>query len=99
LGGGFGKGIHNLLEAAVYGKPVVFGPKHQKFHEAGGLIAAGGGFSVQDASALNNKLISMLSREDTLRAAGEAAEEYVSINAGATQKVMNYLTERQLIKS
>jgi 3-deoxy-D-manno-octulosonic-acid transferase len=99
LGGGFGKGIHNLLEAAVYGKPVVFGPKHQKFHEAGGLIAAGGGFSVQDASALNNMLISMLSREDALRAAGEAAEEYVSNHAGATQKVMNYLSERQLIKS
>ncbi len=99
LGGGFGKGIHNLLEAAVYGKPVVFGPKHQKFHEAGGLIAAGGGFSVHDASALNNMLISMLSREDALRAAGEAAEEYVSNHAGATQKVMNYLSERQLIKS
>ncbi|MBI1268755.1 MAG: 3-deoxy-D-manno-octulosonic acid transferase [Cryomorphaceae bacterium] len=98
LGGGFGKGIHNILEAAVYGKPVVFGPKHQKFHEAGGLIEAGGGFSVQDTKRLNDKLISLLGREDALFAAGKAAEEYVRKNAGATQKVMNYLTERQIIR-
>lgn len=99
LGGGFGKGIHNVLEAAVYGKPVIFGPNHQKFHEARGLIASGGGFSVSSSSELNDKIINLLSDVEGCTSAGQAAARYVCSNAGATQKVMNYLTERQLIKS
>ena len=46
VGGGFSKGIHNTLEAAVYGKPVLFGPNYEKFKEAIGLIETGGGFCI-----------------------------------------------------
>lgn len=84
IGGGFGSGIHNINEAAVYGIPVVFGPNNSKFREARELIAAGGGFEVTDhatASAILDTLCDDTARRE---AAGKAAGQYISRNIGAS---------------
>lgn len=91
IGGGFGAGIHNTLEAAVYGIPVLFGPKYHKFKEAKDLIAVGGGFTVDGASSFDSKMDELLTNPEALDAAGRAAGEFVSKNAGATGMVLNKL--------
>lgn len=92
IGGGFGTGIHNTLEAAVYGIPVLFGPKYHKFKEAKDLIAVGGGVSVADASAFRAKMDEWLTYREVLDAAGEAAGSFVSRHAGATDKILKEIT-------
>lgn len=89
VGGGFGAGIHNLPEAAVYGIPVIFGPNHVKFREASGLIKAGGGFSIGDKEDFDN-LMSDFTHSPQLRvSAGENAKKYISNDAGATRKTLD----------
>lgn len=98
VGGGFGDdGIHNTLEAAVYGKPVLFGPVYEKFAEARGLVACGGAFPVEQALELETKLDELFSNEETRRLAGEAAGNYVRINRGATQQIMEKIYEKRLL--
>jgi 3-deoxy-D-manno-octulosonic-acid transferase len=87
VGGGFGKGIHNLLEAAVYGIPALFGPAHHRFKEAAELIDRGGGFSVSDANALNVQLDEWLQNPSLLQSAGQSAANFVNSHAGATRIV------------
>lgn len=90
IGGGFGAGIHNTLEAAAYGCPVIFGPNYHKFQEAKDLIALGAGFSINhkdELSAVFETLNSVATRE----AAGEKAKSYVQANAGATDKILAHL--------
>ena len=87
IGGGFGVGIHNVLEAAVYGIPVVFGTNYQKFREARELIQSGGGFSVASATEFNEKMQSFSIYPDILNAAGKDAGNYVSRNGGATDVI------------
>ena len=89
IGGGFGKSIHNTLEAAVYGIPVVFGPMYQKFNEALGLIDCKGGFGVHDANELQTVLNELLNNEAYRKTAGERAGEFVRSNTGATQKILD----------
>lgn len=84
VGGGFGVGIHNTLEAAVYGMPVVFGPNHQAFREALGLLAAGGAATIATAEEYDAVMSRWMTDADALRSAGEKAGEYVQQNAGAT---------------
>lgn len=86
VGGGFGDGIHNVNEAAVYGIPVLFGPKHKKFKEATDLIACGGGFSFESRAELEKLLDSMLHDAGKRKAAGEKAGKYIKRNLGATDK-------------
>jgi 3-deoxy-D-manno-octulosonic-acid transferase len=88
IGGGFGKGIHNILEAAAFGLPVVFGPNYHKFNEAKELILKGGAFSVTSSDGLKNK-IDLLNQPDVLKMAAFAAKNYVSSNAGATEKIIS----------
>lgn len=95
VGGGFGKGIHNTLEAAVYGIPVLFGPRYGKFREAADLIASGGGFSVANGEAFDARMDVLLSSADALHAAGEAAGRFVSRNAGATDRILAWLSAHQ----
>lgn len=90
IGGGFGRGIHNTLEAAVYGIPVIFGPKYQKFKEAKGLIACGGGFSVENETAFSTCMDRFIANQDQRRESGLIAEKYVHQNAGATQKILSF---------
>lgn len=88
VGGGFGKSIHNILEAAVYGIPVIFGPKFQKFKEAKDLIAVGGAFTIPDAGSFQKKMDELINSPDLLHAAGHQAGEFVRCNAGATDKIL-----------
>lgn len=91
VGGGFGKGIHNLLEAAVYGMPVLFGPKHQKFMEAAGLIEEKGGFCISTQEELNKLLDNFLCDPQFLQQSGENAGNFVKKRAGATQMILDEL--------
>lgn len=89
IGGGFGVSIHNTLEAAVYGIPVVFGPNNQKFLEAQGLKACHGGFEITDATGFETLMDRFLSDEAFLSASSKAAGDYVKDNAGALDKIMD----------
>lgn len=98
VGGGFGAdGIHNVLEAAVYGKPVLFGPVFEKFHEAKGLVEAGGGFSVSHAVELEKLLDEFFENREKLEKAGNAAGDFVRRNCGATEKILTYVKENRLL--
>lgn len=88
IGGGFGAGIHNTLEAAVWNVPVVFGPNYHKFREARDLIAEGGGFSINNYDELRKQFDSLLN--DT--SSGLRAGRYVQANTGATSLIINQLT-------
>ena len=89
IGGGFGVSIHNTLEAAVYGIPVIFGPENQKFREAQGLKACGGGIEIHGSDDFNRLMDRFLSDKAYLEEAGRQAGAYVSDNAGALQKIMD----------
>ena len=91
IGGGFGVGIHNTLEAAVYGIPVVFGPKYQKFMEAKQLIEAQGAFSISNYEELGSLFDRFLTYEHFHRETGSNAGFYVTNNAGATDKVLSMI--------
>lgn len=92
VGGGFGAGIHNLLEPAAFGVPVIFGPKHQKFREAGELISNGGAWSINDQAGLSAKITALLDIPDLHAGASAAAGNYVKNNAGATRVIGEYLS-------
>ncbi|MBO4307016.1 MAG: 3-deoxy-D-manno-octulosonic acid transferase [Bacteroidales bacterium] len=94
IGGGFGKGIHNILEAAVFGCPVCFGPNYQKFQEANNLIATGGAMSYSDASTLNEILREWLDNEESYCRARAACNKYISENLGATKKIIDKTEEK-----
>ena len=88
VGGGFGAGVHNLLEAAVYGMPVFFGPNNRKFREAQKLKECGGGLEILSYEDFEAKMDIFDADENLLAQAGAAAEEYVGGNSGATQKLL-----------
>ena len=85
IGGGFGVGIHNTLEAAVYGMPVVFGPSYRKFREAKDLISCGGGFSVCNYEELKKVFDTLLV---DCQSAGKQAGDYVAAHSGATERIL-----------
>lgn len=91
VGGGFGAGIHNINEAAVYGIPVLFGPRHAKFKEAGDLIAAGGAVSIADRDSCAAVLDRWLSDRSARAAAGQASASYIAGSVGASDKIYNDL--------
>ncbi len=98
VGGGFGDdGVHNVLEAAVYGKPVVFGPVYEKFDEATGLINDEGGISINGPLSLEHVLNKLLSDETERIRRGKAANDYVLANAGASKKIIQYVQEKRLL--
>ncbi len=91
IGGGFSKGIHNILEAATFGLPVVFGPKYKKFREACDLIHEGGAFPVHSPDELENTLLRLISDAKLLEKASLASKVYVKNNRGATQLIVNQI--------
>ena len=100
VGGGFSKdGIHNILEAAVWGKPVLFGPNHQKFKEAEMLIKAGGGKSFTNENQLKTYIIEYFSDDAVNKKAAEAAQSFIINNRGATLKILGYIQENRLLTS
>lgn len=97
VGGGFGAdGVHNVLEAAVYGRPVVFGPVYDKYIEAVQLVAAGGGFAVATALELENQFNNLFDDEIRYKQACLAARNFVAENAGATEKIIGFIQEKRL---
>lgn len=88
IGGGFGAGIHNTLEAAVYGMPVLFGPRFQKFKEAKDLIAVGGAFTFDNAPAFASRMDTLLSTPEALQQSSQAAGHFVQSHGGATTTIL-----------
>jgi len=98
IGGGFGAGIHNTLEAATYGMPVIFGPKYHKFQEAVDLLELGSGFSISNEKELD-EVVSAMKNSEKLLKASVAAKDYVNQRSGATQIIMKYLETEKLLGS
>ena len=100
IGGGFNKsGIHNTLEAAVYGRPVIFGPNYMKFREARELMETGAAFSYTDAVELTTLLQDFTQHKQQAEQAGKKAAGYVQQNKGATEKILRFIQEKRLLTS
>jgi 3-deoxy-D-manno-octulosonic-acid transferase len=98
VGGGFTRdGIHNILEAAVYGKPVLFGPNYKKYREAQELIEKGGAFCVKNNEELKINIENLLNNPETYHNASTASFDYIRENKGATGKIMSYIQEKRLL--
>lgn len=88
IGGGFGVGIHNTLEAAVWNMPVIFGPNNKKFQEAQGLLKSGGGFEINTYEDFSGLMSPLMNDAAFLKQAGDKAGAFVAHLAGATDKVL-----------
>ena len=88
VGGGFGVGIHNVLEAGVWNMPVIFGPNNKRFQEAQGLIHAGGGFEIQDSESFAALMDRFGNDKSFLEDAGQKAGDFVKSFTGATQAIL-----------
>ncbi len=93
IGGGWGRGIHNLLEAVTWGKPVVFGPNYRKFKEAHDLIARKGGFTYSTFEELDSHLSRLLDDDKSYAEASGNCCAYISENTGVTDIVLNHIKE------
>ena len=100
VGGGFGDdGVHNVLEAAVYGKPVVFGPVIEKYIEAVELVDSGGGIVIDSALEAESVFNRLLNNPEEYRQISEASRGYVYAKRGATQIIIGYIQEKRLLTS
>lgn len=93
IGGGFGHGIHNTLEAAVYGMPVIFGPNYTKFKEAVELVARGGAFVIHSIDEFEALMDSLTENRTIVQTAGQQAADYVSARLGATTRIVDRLVD------
>ncbi len=91
IGGGFGNGIHNILEAAVFGIPVFFGPKYKKFREANELIHWKSAFTVRNETELINKFAEITQDEKRMLKIKEVNERYINNNKGSTELIISFL--------
>lgn len=94
VGGGFGVGIHNLLEAAVWGVPVIFGPNNARFQEAQELKACRGGFEIYSYDTFKELVYNFIASPQAVTAAGTEAANYVREKAGATALILNAVEPR-----
>ena len=94
IGGGFGAGIHNILEAATFGMPILFGPRFAKFNEAVELVKRKGAHEVNDQGSFNKVMDRFTQSEDERNHCGEICKAYVSEQLGATQRIVDYLMSR-----
>jgi 3-deoxy-D-manno-octulosonic-acid transferase len=100
VGGGFGEdGVHNVLEAAVYGRPVVFGPVYDKYIEAVELVEEGGGLVINTALEAEQTFNTLLADAGAYTSACEAARNYVYSNKGATGSIIQFIQENRLLTS
>jgi 3-deoxy-D-manno-octulosonic-acid transferase len=98
VGGGFGKdGVHNVLEAAVYGKPVVYGPEYKKFNEAIELITSGGGVSAKNGLELEKIFDNLLTETSAYSLKAKSAFQYVYSKKGSTEKILQFIYENRLL--
>ena len=99
VGGGFGDGIHNVPEAAVYGIPVIFGPRYEKFKEAVDLKECGGAFAISNAKQCHDILNKLIGDNEALKKAGTAASDYIITHTGATNRISTDLFEEKESKN
>ena len=98
VGGGFGKeGIHNILEPAAFGHPVIWGPHFEKFPEASGLLKMGGGYSIFDSASFLNTIQVLNKNPEQYERASQNASQFIQQNAGATLKTIQWIQEKQLL--
>jgi 3-deoxy-D-manno-octulosonic-acid transferase len=98
VGGGFGKdGVHNVLEAAVYAKPVVYGPEFKKFKEAIDLIETGGGVSIKNEAELKMTFDDLLENSTEYSKKANASRNYVYTHRGSTDKILHFIQEKRLL--
>ena len=88
IGGAFGTGLHNTLEAATYGLPIFFGPEYSKFKEAIDLVNLKGAFSVKESAEFEKRFLILYQNDTTRKTTGNICKNYVEQNTGGTQKVM-----------
>lgn len=91
IGGGFGAGIHNTLEAATFGLPVIFGPNYRKFREAVELIETEAAFSIRTEKEFRDSFFSLLQKNDLRKKAGARARNYVNARKGSTEKILSHI--------
>ena len=91
VGGGFGSGIHNVLEPATFGVPIIIGPNYHKFNEAKDLLQLEACVSIQNSEELDTALTLLFSDDDFRKNKGNIAKEYILNNIGSTQKIMKYI--------
>jgi 3-deoxy-D-manno-octulosonic-acid transferase len=89
IGGGFGVGIHNILEAATFGLPIIFGPNYRKFSEAVELSAEGGAFAIASEKELFSIMNKLLNNKTLLEKSANISRNYVAKNVGSTQLIIN----------
>lgn len=94
IGGGFGKGIHNILEAATYGLPIIFGPAYHKFSEAVELTKLGAAFPVQEERELLSTIRQQFENPDLLKTSSQIAVNYVTDKLGATSKIISEVCKK-----
>jgi 3-deoxy-D-manno-octulosonic-acid transferase len=97
VGGGFGKGIHNTLEAAVHSKPVLFGPEFKKFKEAEELVQCGAGICIRTSRKFGDWLNKLLTDRNELKYRSNQAAVYINQHRGATEKIVRYIAENRLL--
>lgn len=94
VGGGFGKGIHNILEPATWGIPVLFGPNHKRFREATDMTDTGGGITFSDVGELSDTLKLLLENELERERLGLLSREYVERSLGATETIFEAINDK-----
>jgi 3-deoxy-D-manno-octulosonic-acid transferase len=99
VGGGFTKGLHNTLEAAVWGKPVIVGPRHQKTKEVQELIDAGGAFEISKFNEVDAVFKKLLNDAELQHNAGQKSEAFVRKHAGATEKIMQEIAKSSTLSN
>jgi 3-deoxy-D-manno-octulosonic-acid transferase len=98
IGGGFSKGgVHNVLEAAVYGKPILFGPVYHEYHEAVQLIEEGGAISPCNYKEFHSTIDRIAGSTESITEMSVKSREYVLKNKGATEKILRYIQEKRLL--
>lgn len=91
VGGGFGAGIHNILEAAVYGMPIIFGPNYKKFQEAKDLVELKAAFCINNYNELKYTILKLLENPDLYNHARQKARQYVFKHKGASETILNFV--------
>ena len=93
IGGGFGKGIHNILEPAAFGLPILFGPNYKKFQEARDLVSDGGAFTFKSYDEFKASLLELINNEDHYKSASSKCRDYVESGRGGTKVIVEKIEE------
>ena len=92
VGGGFNKsGIHNILEPATYGVPIIIGPNYSKFKEATDLIATKSCHSINSEDTFNKTLSTLIKNPNLIKSEGQKTKDYIKNNVGATDIIYNFI--------